>query len=423
MYKKTIMENGLRLLTYPMPESEAITAQVFFATGSHFEDKSINGISHFLEHLFFKGSKEFPKPGQMHEEVDKVGGIHNAFTGEEITSYFIKASHDNLDLALNILSDALLNPLFPKEEINKERTVILEEMKLYNDDPDSKVGLKFEELLYGDQPAGRPTVGQEEVIRKLQQEDFFNYRKDHYHTENACVVVSGRIKDEELEEKVEEFFGDLAMGKAKSKPKVAPPSSGPKVVVERRQLDQSKVIIGVPAYDLFDPRRFALGVLANALGGTASSRLFRKIREERGLAYSVYSYASQATDTGVFLSFVGTEPNNTEQVIKIIIGEYKDIAERVLSEEELKRAKDNIIGRLGISLETSDRWAGFLGTQEILEKKIMMPEEIVKNIRSVEAKEIQAVAQDIFKTDRMHLAVLGSFSEGIEDRFMNLLSA
>lgn len=427
MYKKTILKNGLRLMTYSMPESEAITAQVFFNTGSYFEDKSINGISHFLEHLFFKGSKKFPNPGQMHEETDKVGGVHNAYTDTEVTSYYIKVANKYTDLALELLSDALLRPLFPREEIEKERNVILEEIRMRDyDDPDGRVAIKFEELLYGDQPAGRPIGGREEVIKKLQQEDFFNYKSDHYHIDNAVVVVAGKIREKEIQEKVETFFAPPTDGlpkkAAKGREKVRRPTPGPKIVIERRPSEQTKIIFGVPAYSLFDPRRYAIGMLANILGGTASSRLFKKIREERGLAYSVYSYNSQGTDTGSFISFAGTEMKNTELVLKLIREEYQDIAERGVAEKELQMAKDNIIGRLGIGLETSDRWAGFLGTQELLERKIEMPNDIAREIKHVTAQDVKEVAGDIFKSASFHLALLGPFPEGAQERYQALLA-
>jgi len=423
MYSKNVIKSGLRLITYPMPESEAVTAQVFFGTGSYFEDKSISGISHFLEHVFFKGSKKYPKPKQINQEIDKVGGMSNAFTGEEITSYFVKVSHEHTDLALDILSDVLVNPLFPEKEIEKERTVILEEMKLYEDDPDSKVGMKFEELVYGDQPAGRPIIGREEVIRRLTREDFLRYRKDHYHVENAVVVVTGRIEEGEIEERVGGLFSGIPLGKAKSRPMVVQPKSGPKVIIERRPSEQTKIILGMPAYSLFDKRRYVLGVLGNILGGTASSRLFMKIREDKGLAYSVYSYASHAMDTGVFGSFAGTEIKNAEQVVKLMRDEYKSVVKKGVTARELKMAKDNIIGRLGIGLETSDRWAGFLGGQEILENKILMPDDIADRISAVTLEEIKAVAADIFKPRNFHLALLGSFPQKSEDRFKKILAA
>lgn len=418
-FNKITLDNGLRIITVPMPDSLTTTILVLVEAGSKYETKEINGLSHFLEHMCFKGTKKRPKSIDISSELDSIGAVYNAFTGMEYTGYFTKARPNHFDGILDVISDIYVNQIFEPQEIDKERGVIIEEINLYEDLPMRRVQDLFTNLLYADQPAGWDIVGRKEVIKKLNRDDFLKYRQEHYLGQSSLVVVAGKFNEDETTEKIKQAFSGVASGKKTQKIKTIEQQEKPEVLLKYKETDQTHLILGLRAFDIFDERRYALEVLSDILGGGFSSRLFQKIREEMGAAYYVNAEADLYTDHGYLAASAGIDHNKIDQVIETMLEEFKNLSEKPTSNKELERAKEHLIGRLIIGLETSEQLAGFYGSQEIVTGKIINPQETIKKIQKVKGEEITAVAKDIFHNQKLNLAIIGPFKE--KERFENIL--
>lgn len=411
MLNKIILENGLRIITFPMKESLTITVLVLVEAGSKYETKEINGISHFLEHMCFKGTERRPKSIDISSELDAIGANYNAFTGHEYTGYYAKSQPKHFEKILDVVSDIYLNQILPEAEIDKERGVIIEEINAYEDMPMRRVAELFTRLLYGDQPAGWDIAGRKEVIKKLTRKDFIKYHNEHYLVQSSLVVIAGKFDEKEAIEKIKSAFSGIKSGGKTPKIKTVEQQEKPAVLLKYKKSDQTHLILGVRAYDIFDERKYALQVLADILGGGMSSRLFQKVREEMGAAYYVRAEADLFTDHGYLAASAGVDNQKVEIVIKAILEEFKKFVENGIDEKELQRAKDHLTGQMVLHLESSDELAGFYGGQEILTKKLTTPEEIAEKIQAVKAEEIQAVAKDIFKNEKLNLALIGPFED------------
>ena len=392
-----------------MPKSLAATFLVLVEAGSKYENKEINGISHFLEHMCFKGTKKRPSALAISSEMESLGAVYNAFTGNEATGYFAKVGADKIDNALDIISDMYINPLFEEKEIEKEKGVIIEEINMYEDLPMRKVHENLTELVYGDQPAGWPIAGKKEGVLAINRERLINYRKNHYVPGATTIVVAGDFNEKQMLKKIEKVFGVIPKSLKSGKNKVTEVQSKPMVSLETKKSDQTHLVLGFRSFDTFDKRRYILGVLCDILGGGMSSRLFQKVREELGAAYYVNCGNSAYTDHGLLAISAGVDNTKVEIVIKAILGEINKIKKTEISKAELDKSKNHIIGRLMIGLETSDAVAEFYGDQEIFKEKILTPEQLIKKIKSVSAKDIKKVANDIFKNSGLNLALIGPF--------------
>ncbi len=410
MYQKTVLSNGLRVITIPMPDSLTTTIFVLVEAGSKYETKEINGLSHFLEHMCFKGTEKRPKSIDISSELDGIGAVYNAFTSMEYTGYFAKARPNHFDIILDVVSDIYLNQIFDSEEIDKEKGVIIEEINMYEDLPMRRVQELFTNLLYGDQPAGWDIAGPKETIKKLVRDDFIKYRDGHYLSQSSLVVVAGKFKEDEMMKKIEVAFGGVKSGKKIPKIKTIEYQIKPEILLKHKETDQTHLVLGVRAFDIFDNRRYALQILTNILGGGMSSRLFQKIREEMAAAYYVSAGADLFTDHGYLAAWAGIDHSKTELVILAILEEFQKIISQPIKNDELQRAKNHLIGGLIIGLETSDQLAGFYGGQEILTKKTISPEDLINKIEAVKAEDIMAVAQDVFQNQKLNLAIIGPFS-------------
>ncbi len=419
MYKKITLDNNLRVITVPMPDSLTTTVLILVEAGSKYETKEINGLSHFLEHMCFKGTEKRPKSIEISSELDSIGAVYNAFTGMEYTGYFAKARPEHFDTILDVVSDIYLNQIFEHKEIDKERGVIIEEINMYEDLPMRRVQELFTSLLYGDQPAGWDIAGRKEVIKKLVRDDFVKYRREHYLSQSSLVVVAGKFNEEEVIPKIENVFLGIKSGLKTPKIKTIEYQDRPEIFLKHKETDQTHLILGCRAFDVFDKRRFALEILADILGGGMSSRLFQKIREELGAAYYVSSDADLYTDHGYLTASAGVDHNKINEVIEATLEEFKKLATESVDSKELSRAKEHLIGHLIMGLETSDHLASFYGGQEVITKKLMAPEEIIKKIQVVTSEEIMAVAKDIFQNQKLNLAVIGPFSE--KERFEKIV--
>ena len=404
---KTVLDNGLRVIVSPQKDNPAVTVLVLVETGSKYETKEINGISHFLEHMCFKGTKKRPTALAISTELDEVGANYNAFTGHEYTGYYAKVDKNHFDKALDVVSDIYLNQVFDEKEIDKERGPVIEEINMIADTPMRQVADNFVTLLYGDQPAGMPIAGPKENIRILTREDFIQYRKDHYVPEATVVVISGAVEQDVAMEKVKAIFSGMEKNPKKGKLPVSESQSEPMLHIAKKDSDQTHLVLGVRAYDRFDERRYALEVLATALGDGMSSRLFSKVREQMGAAYYVKAGADMYTDHGYLMAWAGVGNARLLESIEAIIGEFKKFKEEEIGDKELQKVKDYIVGKMMLGLETSDDVAFFYGEQELLDKKLVKADEIAEKIRSVSAKDVLAVARDIFQSDKLNLALIG----------------
>jgi len=406
-FTKTVLDNGLRIITAPQKDNPAVTVLVLVETGSKYEAKEINGISHFLEHMCFKGTKKRPKAIDISSELDGIGASYNAFTGFEYTGYYAKVDKRHFETALDVVSDIYLNQIFDPEEIKKESGVVIEEINMYEDLPMRRVQEIFTTLLYGDQPAGWDIGGRKEVIARLEKDDFIKYLKEHYMASSTTVVIAGAIDEKEVLEKTKEYFKDIATGDKEDKLPVKESQDKPGLLVKNKESDQTHFVLGVRAYNMFDDRRYAAEVLSDILGGGMSSRLWRVVRGEMGAAYYVRADNDELTDHGYLAASAGVHNEKLLPVIKAVLKEFEKLKEEEVGEKELKKAKDHMIGGLMLGLETSDSVASFFGMQEILAKEIMTAAELAEKIQKVTAKEIQDVAKDIFKNEKLNLAVIG----------------
>jgi len=414
--EKKILDNGLRVILVPMENSEASTIQVLVGVGSKNETKNINGISHFLEHLFFKGTKHRPNAGDVRRELDRIGASHNAFTSNEITGFWVKSSVKDFDIGLDIVSDILLEPLFKKEEIEKERGVILQEISMYEDLPQRKVIDVLLNVMYGDQPAGWSVAGTKQTVSQISRPDILDYKEKNYLASNMTVIVAGGINKKIALEKISKIFKKIKKGEPKTREKTKILQQSPTVKFLNKKSDQSHLAIGIKSYDMFDDRRYALNLLSVILGGNPSSRLFTEIREKLGLAYYIGSAVELQTDLGILLIKAGVSHENLERTVKKIIEILADLRTKGVLKKELDDAKSFIRGQTALNLETSDQVADFCGEQELFYKKIMQPEEILEKIEKVSRYDILKVTKDIFRPEKISMAVIGKQEDNEKKR-------
>lgn len=407
-FKRIILKNGLRVILAPQ-KGLAATALVLVGAGSEYETKNINGLSHFLEHLMFKGTVNRPRPGEISEELDSLGAEYNAFTSQEYTGYWAKAQKGKLSQVLDIVSDLYLNPIFNVQEMDKERGVIIEEINMYEDTPMRSVHEIFAKLLYGDQPAGWDIAGTKENIRSITKENITAYRDKHYVAPATAVVIAGDFDEKRITRLVGDIFSGMKHGRKIAKPKVKESQSKPAVMVKFKESDQAHLVIGVRAFDTFDKRRPAMQVLSDVIGGGMSSRLFKKIRDELGAAYYVRAGGEFFLDYGHFSVSAGVDHAKLEVVIKAILGEFERLADELVDKNELQRAKDHMVGNFILGLESSDELAGFYGSQEIMSEKLLKPSQIIDKIQSVTSEEVRGLAKAIFKNDSLNLALIGPY--------------
>jgi len=419
MFKKTTIKNGLRIITVPQKNTQSLTVLVLVGTGSKYEKKEISGISHFLEHMYFKGTKKRPSTIAITETLDKVGGIYNAFTAEEYTGYFAKVAASHFDLSLDWVSDIFLNSTLPEKEVEKEKGVIVEEINMIYDNPISYVQTLWPKLLYGDQPAGWDIAGTKGSVSNINRELLVNYMKSQYVASNTIISVAGKIEENSVIKKIKKCFSKIKTTKPKKKAKILEEQEKPEALLRFRQTDQTHLCLGVRAFNLFHPKRYVQELLAVILGGMMSSRLFEEIRSKLGIAYYINTSSETNPDTGFLFTQAGLDNKNVEKGILTILKEYKKISQKMVSFSELKKAKDYLKGKTTLLLESSDAQASFYAGQELLEKKILTPKEIFAKINKVTQDDILEVAKEIFKPEKLNLALIGPFKD--KERFQRLL--
>lgn len=421
-YKKQTFSNGLRLITVPMKGVQSVTVMMMVGVGSRYEEKDINGISHFLEHMAFKGTEKRPTAMAIAATIDGIGAEFNAFTTKDHTGYYIKAASKHLPLILDVLSDMLLHSKFDQTEIEKERGVIIEEINMYEDTPMRKIGDLYENLLYGDTKLGRDIAGQKDVIRRVKRDDFQAYVDRFYAPGSTVVAIAGGTEtydEQSLSVLVEQYLGSWAKKTPVAMERFTTTQQKPSLLVYHKDTQQAHVALGMPSYHLTHPDRFKLAIMTTILGGGMSSRMFIEVREKRGLAYYVRASNEQYQDVGNFVTQAGVDVTRIDDAIKVILEQFYLLKENGVTDEELSRAKEYLKGRLTLELEDSKSIASLFASADLLEDSIKTPEEIIAGVDAVTAEQVKEVARDIFQPNLMNLAVVGPYKE--EERFKKLL--
>jgi len=417
MYQKTILPNQVRLITSPLKETQTASLLVLFKVGSRQENKKVLGGAHFIEHLMFKGTKKRPATLDLSKALDGVGAEFNAFTSKDYTGYYIKSDNKNLSLAIDILSDMLLNSKFDPKEMEREKGVIVEEINMYEDNPMMYVDDLLEQIMYRGHPLGLSIAGTKESVKGMKRSDLISYKNKFYSGSNVVISLAGNFNDNHLKE-LKAKFKFKATAKKFPLDKIKIKQRTPQVIINYKETEQTQIALGFPAYSYSDKRNPALKLLAVILGGNMSSRLFLQVRERNGLAYFVRSFLSVYEDTGALIIQSGLDKSRVEKAIKLIIAELKKIKKGVIA-EELNRAKEYIYGKTALDLEDSASISQWYGQQELMIGKILTPQQKNQKIAAVTSKDIMAVAQDVINISRANLAVIGPFKD--EEKFKKLL--
>lgn len=410
-YKIETLANGLRLITAPLHDTKAVTILILVGAGSRYEDKRTNGVAHFLEHLFFKGTTKRPSTLEISKELDALGADYNAFTGEEYTGFYVRVAGEDFPQAFDIITDMLLDPLFQVEEIEREKGVIVEELNMYEDTPMRIIHDHAKQLVYGDSPLGRRIGGLKETVTKFSRQDFLDFRTKFYQPDNLVVAIAGMGEASHWQTLVKERLGQLRGSAEKQFAPAKDRGKGPHFRLVTKKTDQTHLVLSFRGFPRGDQRRPILSLLTNILGGSMSSRLFIEVRERRGLAYYVRGGISYYRDTGDLTASAGVQVAKIEEAIQVILAEFRRLKDTPVTEEELDRAKKNLRGSLYLGLEDSMSVADYLGEQALLEDEIEQPEQVVANRERVTREEIQALASELIESGSLYLTVLGPYED------------
>ena len=405
-----------------MASLPSATVTVWVKTGSRNEELKVNGISHFLEHMSFKGSRRRPSAREISEAVDAIGGEFNAGTSKEWTNFYIKARSGNLETAFDVLSDMVLNPLLKEEEIEREKGVIVEEIAMYEDTPMYRIGDIFEQLIFKANSLGRDIAGTEKSVRSIKKEDFERYRKIHYNANNILLTVAGGVKENQVLALAEKYFSDVSPKPSPFRPSpFRAKQDSPRVKLHTKKKEQAHFILGFRGNAMGHKDRFADAVLSSVLGGGMSSRLFIEVRERRGLAYAIKNDVEKLSDTGYIATYAGVDVKKAEEAIKVVLDQHYGLAERKykIFDKELRKAKEYLKGHLALSLEDTHAVSHFFGIRELLLGKVETPEEIFEKLDEVTMDELYAAAARLFKPQGLNLAIIGPYND--QGKFEKLL--
>ena len=411
VFERHTLDNGLRMLTADMPSVQSVTCMIMLAAGSRYETPDTNGIAHFAEHMFFKGTQRRPTAREIGMEVDGLGGEFNAFTSKEYTGYYVKCAAEYRDRALDVLVDMLRNSKFESDEIEREKGVIVEEMNMYYDTPRDFIGGVYDQLLYGDQPLGWDIIGKKETVRAADRDTFLGYVDRWYKPERMVVGLGGKLDGDPIET-VQRLLGDLEAAETGAPAAVEVEADAvPHVTIHRKESDQAHLCLGVRSYPIDHPDRYALQLLSTVLGTGMSSRLFTEVRERRGLAYYVFAHNQSYTDAGSLYSQAGVDINRADEAVETIAREFRKIADEAVPADELEKARALAKGRFVLRLENPQGMTMFGLSREVLEGKAVEPEEITAGLDAVTAEDVQRVAQDVIASAGMNLALIGPFDD------------
>lgn len=412
-FHRSILPNGLRVLTIPMPALESATVLVMVGAGSRYETKQNSGVSHFLEHMAFKGTVKRPTALSISSVIDGMGGEFNAFTSKETTGFYIKSAKNRIETSLDVLSDMLLNSLLDQQEIDKERHVVIEEINMDEDMPARKIGDIYEELLYKDTPMGWDIAGNKENILTMSKEDLKSYMDQYYSASNITVIVAGGVEEQQVLPLVETYFSEMRSFGTKGPELVDEGQKKPEILITEKKTEQVHLALGVRTVDIHSDKKYPIAVLATILGGGMSSRLFHEVRERRGLAYYVRTHSDEYKDVGSLVSFAGVDPKRVEDAVSVMIQEYQKISQSTmnLDDDEFKKAKELLKGHLVLELEDSRSVAGFYGHQELVEETIKHPDQIIASIDQVTKEEVETTGKEFFVNNGLNLALIGNYTD------------
>jgi predicted Zn-dependent peptidase len=408
------LSNGLRMVTTPLATAQSVSVGLFIGTGSRAEERGSQGLAHFLEHMIFKGSERRPTAMAIAEAIEGAGGVLNAYTSKEVTCFWNHLPYEKLELAMDVLADMVLHPLLDAQEMERERSVVQQEIRRNRDQPGVWVGELLIQTLYGDQPLGWSTAGNEETVATMQRQDFLSYMDAWYVPANTVVSVAGNVSHEEAVALARRHFEDLP---AKPFPSFRPIDSdlpAQRVAVEARPISQANLAMALPAFARKDPDRYALMIFNSLLGRGMSSRLFKEVRERRGLAYSVGSAVSRYFDTGLLVISAGVAPQNLQEAARLIVGELRKLVEEPVGEEEMTKARDYTVGGFRLSLETPMALGQRAGELLLTMGEIEPIESVVEKLRAITADDILRVARRIVRAGKLVLAVVGPDVESAE---------
>ncbi len=421
-YRKTVLENGLRVITAELPHTRSVSIGFFIGVGSRYEKDSVGGISHFLEHMLFKGTERRPTSEAISAAVEGVGGVFNANTGKEVTTYWAKVPAGRRSLAVDVLVDMLQHSKIEPEELERERRVIIEEINMILDDPDDWAGLLIGELLWPDHPLGREVIGTKDSISSIDRETVVDYLSRTYQPSGTVVCMAGRVEHAEV---VGEIQNELSGWESEDRPGFQPLADGqdePRVRVGTKDTEQAHVILSLHGIPRKHPDRFALRIMNSVLGEGMSSRLFLEVRERRGLAYSVHSYVSHLTDAGSIGVRAGVNPDRLDLALEAILRQLGRLRSEPVPATELEKAREYVKGRLELQMEDTLSVAGWLGQQEILDDRILTLDEVIASLDVVSADDVQRVAHELLLPEKLNLAVVGPFPETDAERLKGLLT-
>ncbi len=405
------LSNSLPVFLIKMPQSKTATILVMCKTGSKYESREISGLSHFLEHMFFKGTNKRPNTLLLSAELDSIGAEFNAFTGKEYTGYYVKSPKNKISLAVDVLSDMLINSKFDSEEIEREKGVIIEEMNMYEDNPRMHIEDVFESCLYGDVPAGWDTIGFKENILRFTREDFVSYFNSQYGSKSMAVFLAGNFSEKEIKMTLEKAFVKIPKNNYKNKIKVVEKQSKAALKIKNKKTDQITMSLGFRTFPANHKDEAVLKLLSVILGGSMSSRLFIELRERRGLAYFIRSSTEFYSDSGYIVASAGVPKPKLEESIMVILNEFERLKYELVSPKELKKAKDLLAGKIVVGMEGTDDFASWYGQQFANRNKFLSPEETLRSFKKVSAQDIQRVAKKLFNNNGLNLAIIGDIKD------------
>lgn len=411
--------NGLKIQAIELPGTNVVTTLILAGAGSRYEDTSIAGLSHFLEHMFFKGAKKYTTPKEVSEAVDSFGGEFNAFTGKEYAGYYVKCGQENVERACDVLSDMLLHSKFDSREIDKERGVILEEMAMYLDAPMYQISWDFEQLVFGDQPLGRDQIGTKEVIQSVTQDKFFEYQQSLYVPENMVITVAGAVNEQTLDI-LERYFQFPEMKQSREKKPFDFDLKTDKFKIRTKKTEQYHISLGCRALAENDPQFPALKVLSTILGGNMSARMFQNVREEKGLCYSIRTQVDEFTDTGLMTTRAGVKLGDVLRSVEAIRYEYDDIRNNGITEQELEKAKNYLCGKTDLTTENTEDVAHHFGKDQLLYGKIIQFEDLKHDFRSVTKDQVETLAHTLLAPENLRFGGIGPAID--EEKLLKIIS-
>lgn len=422
MYQKTTLPNGVRVVTSSMEHVRSATLHCNYRVGSRDESDAVAGIAHFIEHMLFKGTDRRPQSSAITEEIEGIGGNIDAGTSRETTSYSVRVPYDAIETGFDVLADMLRNSLFRAEDVEKEREVITEEIRGINDIPDEVVGELIDRLVWGDAAVGRPIAGFEETVAELKRDDLTDFLQNRYTPERLVISAAGKVDHQQVVALALAAFGDLSGGRdSVPTPFVPPAQTKPRVALVGREIEQANLSLAVQAISYSDPRKYAQYLLHIILGGTMSSRLFMRIREDLGLAYNVGSYFPTLVDVGWGTIYAGVDPDRAEHTVSAILDELARLRTEPVTPTEFERARRYVTGSLLMGLEGSAPVASWIGMRELLLGDILTPEDVVAHYNAVTIEEVHALASELFLPGRLNLAIVGPYED--DSRFRTLIGA